>query len=354
MQRLKSFLKFFDIAEYTMLAFVFAFSSACYALALFYGEGETFRIFLYGHTVRVSTAVILISFVVFRVFYIMAFVRPRHLTRYLIDDFRNVVFTKERMVRAIVPFFSFVFLLGTFTSMKTLIPDFHAYEWDPFLAAFDRRLHFGIEPWRLLQPMLGYPLVTFIINVFYNIWFLVMFTVLYWQLFSLRDTHLRMQFFYTFFLSWAINGTLLAIVLSSAGPCFYEYVAGGENPFDELMAYLRGIDEALPIWAVSTQDMLWEKYQAGELAIGSGISAMPSMHVSQAFVFFLVGRRTNRAAAIVLGGFAFLIMIGSVHLGWHYAVDGYFSLVSTFLIWRFSGWLIARFEGAGKGVYEQP
>jgi len=35
-------------------------------------------------------------------------------------------------------------------------------------------------------------------------------------------------------------------------------------------------------------------------------------------------------------------MVGSVHLGWHYAVDGYLSIVLTVLLWRVVGHFVAR------------
>jgi hypothetical protein len=35
-----------------------------------------------------------------------------------------------------------------------------------------------------------------------------------------------------------------------------------------------------------------------------------------------------------------LIMIGSVHLGWHYAVDGYASVLTIPLIWKLSGMIV--------------
>ena len=41
--------------------------------------------------------------------------------------------------------------------------------------------------------------------------------------------------------------------------------------------------------------------------------------------------------------FAAAIMIGSVHLAWHYAVDGYLAVLMTWGIWRApASWRIAR------------
>jgi hypothetical protein len=48
-------------------------------------------------------------------------------------------------------------------------------------------------------------------------------------------------------------------------------------------------------------------------------------------------------------GFCAVILFGSVHLGWHYAVDGYFSIIATVAIWKIVGWALSR-KGRRKGV----
>ena len=40
-----------------------------------------------------------------------------------------------------------------------------------------------------------------------------------------------------------------------------------------------------------------------------------------------------------------VILIGSVHLAYHYAVDGYFSILGTMAIWMVSGVLARRMAG---------
>ncbi|MCB9988789.1 MAG: phosphatase PAP2 family protein [Rhodospirillales bacterium] len=339
--RLSRFLRLFTLPEYLMLAFVLLYVGGSYWLAASAGFSDRFQLLLYGKSVRLVTFLVAVTVFGGRAYYVMFKIRPRHLTRFLINDVK-AFFTVERLWRALPVFVCFTLFLGAFTSMKSMIPVFHAYSWDPFFYELDRILHFGIDPWRILQPVMGYAPVTFVVNVIYNIWFAVMFSVLYWQLFSLRDPQLRLQFFYTYFLSWALNGTLLAVLFSSAGPCFFGDVVTGANPYEPLMAYLNQTNEHIPIWAVTTQAGLWESYQSSTTGIGSGISAMPSMHVSLAFLFFLVGLRTHKWVAIGLGIFFAVILLGSIHLAWHYAVDGYLSIITTWFIWRSSGWLVRK------------
>ena len=81
-----------------------------------------------------------------------------------------------------------------------------------------------------------------------------------------------------------------------------------------------------------------------DVAMGSGISAMPSMHVALATLFALVGWRTNRWVGIATTLFAVIIQIGSVHLGWHYAIDGYAGAVGMIVIWLLVGRALARRE----------
>jgi hypothetical protein len=78
----------------------------------------------------------------------------------------------------------------------------------------------------------------------------------------------------------------------------------------------------------------------------NGISAMPSVHVAAAVLFALVGWQVGRAMGIGFTIYALVILTGSVHLGWHYAVDGYLSAAAVLLLWAASGPLIRRYFAA--------
>jgi hypothetical protein len=62
------------------------------------------------------------------------------------------------------------------------------------------------------------------------------------------------------------------------------------------------------------------------------------MHVAIPVLLAGTGWRIHRVAGWALTVFAVLILLGSVHLAWHYAVDGYVSIVAVPLLW----WLVDR------------
>jgi membrane-associated phospholipid phosphatase len=54
----------------------------------------------------------------------------------------------------------------------------------------------------------------------------------------------------------------------------------------------------------------------------------------------IIAFKYRRWAGIMMTIFASLIMVGSVMLAWHYAVDGYAGILIAILCWKASGWLI--------------
>lgn len=272
--------------------------------------------------------------------FVMVCVRPARLTLFLMVGVREYV-TRERLLHALPMLMLIPIFTSAFGLFKAAIPFVNPYAFDIQIAEWDRLLHGGRHPWILLQPLIGYPVVTAIINVCYHLWFFVMLAMLYWLTCSLTNRKLRMQFLLSFALIWIFLGTVGATWLSSVGPCYYGYMVPGDNPFAPLMEYLRSANEHFPIWALDVQKLIWDSYQNRGSQTAWGVSAMPSLHVATSTLFALMGWRINRRAGIALTLFAAMIMIGSVHLGWHYALDGYVGAAGAYAVWRLVGWMLS-------------
>lgn len=70
----------------------------------------------------------------------------------------------------------------------------------------------------------------------------------------------------------------------------------------------------------------------------TGISAFPSLHVAIPVLYCCVAIATGRRWLIGLAAtFAVVIFLATIHLGWHYAIDGYAAALGTRLIWWLTG-----------------
>lgn len=273
--------------------------------------------------------------------YVMLFIRPRRLLRHLAGELRAYL-SRARLLFALPALLLLPVFISSFTLIKSAVPLLHPYAWDRRLADFDLALHGGVQPWVWLHGLLGHPLLTATLNLAYHLWFFIMLAMLYWMVFSAERAALRMQFLLSFVLAWALLGNAMAMLFSSVGPCYYGLTQAGADPYAGLLHYLQQTDRDVPLLALRVQALLWQDYQQHNNVSGLAIAAMPSMHVASSTLLALLGWRLNRAAGIALTAFAVLILLGSVHLGWHYAVDGYAGALGAALLWTLVGRLQAR------------
>jgi hypothetical protein len=249
--------------------------------------------------------------------------------------------------------FVFIAFLPLFALLKPLIPLVSPYTWDATLIEWDRAI-FGTDPWRLLQPVLGYPIITAVIAILYHAWIALVYPGSLVFLYAKRAQLLRRQYFLSFMLVWILGGFVLAAGMSSVGPCFLEPIMG-DSRFSDQMAYLNAANEQIPIVVLDVQNMLLSGYTLHGPGHGAGITAMPSMHVAIAFLFWLAIRRFSAVLDRWFFGFFLAIWIASVHLAYHYAVDGLVSIVLVWIAWRTSGWVFAWWDArAGISPSETP
>jgi hypothetical protein len=254
--------------------------------------------------------------------------------------FRERYVSAERVAGAAVASLAICIVMNTYVSWKRAIPTLQPFSWDARFAELDRALHFGRDPWEWLTPMLRSAEATWVVDQLYFGYFVALVLMFAWQAWS-ADRQVRRRFFLSVALAWLLMGNWAATLFSSAGPCYYAHVVGTPDPFAPLFQRLAEIGDQRALAAPWLQDQVWRAHQAGMSAPYRGISAMPSMHVAITFLFALTGFARSRLTGVVTGGYAAVVVLGSVLLGWHYAIDAYASLLGAWLIWRLAGRLIA-------------
>jgi hypothetical protein len=269
-----------------------------------------------------------------------------------LQDIIKNYFSLNRFAGFILIYALLPVVISIFESLKKAIPLVKPFHWDTFLMELDYLIHFNNHPWTLFSPILANTIAIRLIDILYITWFWLLNIITFWLAWSNRRK-LRMQFFTTNLLILFLIGNLLATVFSSAGPCYYEIVTGvsQQNPYTPLLDKLHSIeDDSLPadrphpvndnspIIALELQDKLWDNYIHNASAYCEYISAMPSVHVAFATLFALTVMRVNIYFGIIFWIYWAIIQLGSVILGWHYAVDGYFSTILTIGLWKICGY----------------
>lgn len=246
----------------------------------------------------------------------------------------------QECINLILIFTLISIIFSIYTDIKTDIPKNINFYLDPLLIKLDRTLHFGTTPWRITHSIFSSPISTAIINLFYNLWFFISWIFLITFCCLYRNHKIRERTIICFLLCWSVNGSIAATLFASVGPCFYDLLYQGTNEFVDLMTLLNQQnitltekEEFFKIWALSTQNMLWEGFSEQSSGFAEGISAMPSMHVSMATLMALATYSIKKWLGAIFWAYTVIIMIGSVHLGWHYALDGYVGALMTTGIW---------------------
>lgn len=235
----------------------------------------------------------------------------------------------ERLVGIPLFIMGTVYLFDIYATFKQAIPSLTTYGSDPFLAQLDRLFHLGRDPWEWTHGLLGGHGLQ-ILDGIYTSWYAVLVASI--PLFATwAPTRIRHRFFLTFAATLMLCGSLGATLLASGGPAYFFEFTGDAARFAPLLDSLRGTE------ALATQERLWEYFSGEAENLYGGISAMPSMHVAVVVLLALASFRWNRWVGWLAAGYASLIFLGSFHLAWHYAIDGYASAFAVGGLWILSG-----------------
>lgn len=240
-------------------------------------------------------------------------------------------FTKDisRFKLFLASVLAFFLLKSGFTMFKAAMPGVSGFWADMGLAELDRVLHFGIDPWELTHAVAPWLDAGAASAIYLQFWVAIAF--LFTMLITIfdRDEGRRNRYLWLNAFAWIGLGNVVAVATLSAGPIYYDAIHGAAR-FAELHVALEGV--GLPDTATGAiQDRLLEHHLAGLSALGTGISAFPSVHVAVATVMALYLWEARPVPGARVAGMVFLgvILFLSVWLGWHYAVDGYFSIAAV-------------------------
>jgi hypothetical protein len=200
---------------------------------------------------------------------------------------------------------------------------------DELFADIDKAM-FRIDPWRLFQGLD----LTFHAWAYSFLWALAIMATVVWLL-AQKPSLERSTALISYFALWSIFGTIGQLLLSSAGPIFYQRIGLGDR-FAELSS-------SIPQVTQMVSGYLWEFHTSGTLGVGAGISAMPSLHIGTVAWIYLAFRGQDSRLAPLGALFALYMWALSVALGWHYAIDGIVGAAGAVVCqWASAAWLRGR------------
>jgi PAP2 superfamily protein len=230
-------------------------------------------------------------------------------------------------------------VVASYTGWKVWLNVAAPFVWDSSLGALDRALHGGRNPWELLQPLFARQWMSdLIVGVYTFVWIMALQGITVWQALAAPSQH-RSRFLVASTLAWPVAGNVLAAAYLSAGPWFDARSDPFSSPFLSLTDQIARIG-GRTLWA---QDYLYKAYESRNTwEVAAGISAMPSMHLVIATIIACFLFRYGRAMRAIAVTFVAVILIGSIGLGWHYAVDSYVGMVVGVAIWALAGRVVAK------------
>jgi hypothetical protein len=271
-------------------------------------------------------------------------------------DFYDSVLRPDRLLARATIFTGWFCMMLAFSPFKHLIGKVRGFPLDPFLSHIGHALFFGHDGWQITHALFGSPAATAVLQFVYSAWFLMVWLSLIYCIVRSDDARFRMQFTLSFLLCWILIGSVAAYWLASAGPCFYQHIFGDAH-YAPLMQRLHLLDLKIaavaPSWrliSLDEQNWLWAVYSDNSNVFGAGISAMPSMHVAFAALLARGAFALDKRTGWLLSIYALLVWIASVHLGWHYAIDGIVGAPMAVGTWHLAGWMLRHTVLRGAAV----
>lgn len=256
------------------------------------------------------------------------------------SDWYRAYLANLRLADIITGFVTLCLTLTCFSVFKSAVVGANGYVYDPVFIAWDRAI-FGRDAWEVTHGILPSAVATKWIDALYHPLFLPMILGYLICVSTDKKPALRYTYMLSYLASFVIIGMVMAAAMSSAGPIFEGTVFGDGTVFAAFHEQVgTQNEESGPFTFLFAYNYLLSIYTVGKSQFAGGISAMPSMHIVLAWLCVFAAWHLGRIVGAVFTVYGFCIWFGSVHLGWHYFVDGLVALIVLTVIWGVMGRLV--------------
>jgi PAP2 superfamily protein len=241
---------------------------------------------------------------------------------------RSQLFSPRFAVDLLAAMLAVHLTLIVFVNLKQYVPAINERLYDSPLWRLDEWLHAGFAPSAAVSDWAGEHGWLDFLDQTYLIFFPVQVVVPLCFLLSRRLRPQRGRFFFAYCLLWIV-GSLVYALWPSLGPTYYRssrFLWLDAAPYAQHLQYLLMQDYVRFRTDPSYYDV----------KLYYGVAAMPSLHVAVVALFAIATQRW-RGLALAMWAITALTFVGSLALGWHYAVDGY---AGALIAW--GCWVVAR------------
>lgn len=255
-----------------------------------------------------------------------------------IPDITREIIEPHNILRYMLCVIAIYIALMCFSPAKSLISVMNPFQYDALISSIDKFLHFGRYPHEYFGFILDNPKYVVFMDWFYISWFYYIYAYMAYVVFQPSHSAGRIRLIACFCLCWVVLGGFVATLASSVGPIFWDHYVSAPNPYATLISTLQTInDNHYPLMCLDIAALLLEWQNDGNIVDLSGPSAMPSIHVAMVALFVFHSWNYNRFFFPLMLVYCLLTMIGSVVLAWHYALDGYVSIILMYIMWKLMG-----------------
>lgn len=115
---------------------------------------------------RIYLTLLFVTMICWRAIYIMFYIRPEQLIRYFLIDIKNQCI--DRIFLGLPTLIILPIFFSTYTTFKIMMPHIYFFNWDEIFTYIDSIIHLGTPPWVLLQPYLGDPHISYMLDLIYH------------------------------------------------------------------------------------------------------------------------------------------------------------------------------------------